>query len=415
MRAVAVTGILSALDGYDVLAMTFAAPGITNAWGIDKVQLGLMLSSGLVGMAVGSLLLAPQGDRFGRRPIGLLCLALMGIGMLMAAFARSVPELAAWRVVTGVGIGAMVPIIAPLASEYANARYRRLAMAIMSIGYPIGGTVGGFAAAMLLRHFDWPVVFLFGALLTGVMAVPTYLWLVEPPAFLVAKRPRNALARINFYLARCGQPPIAAMPPTMQRTAKATYGAIFAPGRRRDTIVITLANLLFIMTVYYVLSWMPQLVADQGHSPSFATLVSAIACFSGLAACVSLGLLGATIALHRLVIGTMIGLSAGTILFGFSSAAPLMLLATGALVGAFLYSGILGLYSAIVATFDPEVRTTGVGFVMGIGRAAGAITPALAGLLFSIGAGRATVTTVVATGSLLAALLILTNKRRYAS
>src|SRR5688500_11534554 len=70
VRAVAVTGILSALDGYDVLAMTFAAPGISQAWGVGKAELGLMLSSGLVGMAAGSLLLAPQGDRFGRRPVG---------------------------------------------------------------------------------------------------------------------------------------------------------------------------------------------------------------------------------------------------------------------------------------------------------------------------------------------------------
>lgn len=414
IRAITTIGILSALDGYDVLAMTFAAPGISAAWGIDRAQLGVALSSGLIGMTAGSLALAPLADRFGGRVIALLCLSLMFGGMLMAAFAGDVWELVLWRVVTGVGIGAMVPIVASLAAEYANARSRRLSMAIMSIGYPIGGTVGGFAAALLLRHFEWQSVFLFGALMTGIMLVPTLFWLVEPPASLIARRPRNALRKVNAYLARCGQPPLDELPPPPERRHAMPYRAIFAAGQRADTIRITLINLLFIVTVYYMLSWMPQLVVDLGHDAAFATLMASLACLSGVVACVILGIIGPKIPLRQMAGVQMIGLGVGVLLFGFSGPETIVLIGLAVLVGMFLYSGILGLYSAIVATFDPGVRGTGVGFVMGIGRAAGAISPALAGFLFSIGAERWAVSAALATGSLLAALLILTQPKRYA-
>jgi MFS family permease len=288
-------------------------------------------------------------------------------------------------------------------------------MAIMSIGYPVGGTVGGFAAAMLLHHFDWPAVFFLGASLTALMMVPAYLWMVETPAFLIGRSPRDALARLNAYLASCGQPVLEALPASPAPGRRATYRQIFARDRRSDTIRMTAINLLFIVTVYYMLSWMPQLVAQQGYSASFATLVSTTACFSGAIVCVVLGLIGARLPLRWVAAGTMLGLAAGSVLFAAAGATPTTLLVLGALVGGFLYSGILALYSSVVATFDPEVRTTGVGFVMGVGRAAGAIAPTLAGLLFSRGFGRVEVTATLAAGALLAALLILAAPNRYAA
>jgi AAHS family 4-hydroxybenzoate transporter-like MFS transporter len=119
--AVALTVILSALDGFDVLSVTFAAPAISRDWGLGKGALGIVLSSGLGGMALGSFLLAPLADMFGRRRLILLSLSLMAIGMALSAMASSLPELAGWRVVTGLGIGACVAVINPIAAEFANA------------------------------------------------------------------------------------------------------------------------------------------------------------------------------------------------------------------------------------------------------------------------------------------------------
>lgn len=411
--AVIIIGLLSALDGYDVLAMTFAAPGVGTEFGIGKAALGIALSSGLAGMALGSFFMAPLGDRFGKRAIVLASLVFMGVGMLMSAFVTSVIELSAWRIFTGIGIGALVPVIAPLAAEFSNARRRRLAMAVMSFGYPVGGTIGGFAAAALLQYYSWHSVFLLGAAMSALLLLAALAWLPEPPAFLIAKQPANALERLNTYLRRCGVNPVSTLPDVERsETGKTSYRQIFADGHWRSTLLITAVNLLFILSVYYILSWMPQLVADLGHTASFATLTSALACSAGVAACIAFGLFGTGIPLRWLAATQMIGLAVAIVAFGLASQGTVVLLLMAAAVGIFLYSGILGLYSAIVESFSPRFRSTGVGFVMGCGRVGGAITPALAGWLFEIGMSRDIVSIIMSLGALAAGILMISWRQQ---
>ncbi|RXR28528.1 MFS transporter [Sphingobium fluviale] len=406
--AVAIIGLLSALDGYDVLAMTFAAPGVSKEFGIDKAELGIALSSGLAGMALGSFFVAPLGDRYGRRFVVLFSLVLMGVGMLMSAFAGSVATLSGWRIFTGIGIGALIPVIAPLAAEFANSQHRRFAMAVMSVGYPLGGTLGGLAAAALLQHFSWHIIFLIGAGAALLLLAASLLWLPEPPAFLLAKRPTNALDKLNDFLRRCGKPPVSSLPaPAALLKSASSYAEIFGPSRRADTISITAVNVLFMTSVYYILSWMPQLVADIGHSASFATLASAMAACAGVVASLALGIWGKFIPLRWLVVCQTTGLAAAIVAFGLASHGVAVLLMLAALVGTFLYTSILGLYSAIVETFDPDVRSTGVGFVMGAGRIGAAITPAVAGALFQAGMGRESVSAVLSLGALMAAGIMI--------
>ena len=407
ITGVVLIALLSALDGYDVLAMTFAAPSIARAWDLDKGSLGLALSSGLVGMALGSFTLAPLADRLGRRALVIVNLLLMLSGMLFAAFAANLVQLAGWRLLTGIGIGGMVPIITPLAAEFANARRRTLAVAAIAVGYPLGGTIGGFAAALLLYRFDWPSVFLLGACATIVLLPVILLWLPESPAFLATRTGPDALGRLNRLRARFGQPALDVMPPRRREAPRASYRAIFARGQAGATVMITLVNLLFVMTVYYVLSWLPQMVADIGRTPAFATTVSALAAFVGSLACVLIGLFASAVP-HRVIVPIhMIGLGVATAIFGFVPGTTAMLLASAAVLGIFLYGGILGLYGMIVDAFVPEVRATGAGFVMGIGRAGAAIAPALAGFLFAEGASRGLVSIALAAGALMAGLIVL--------
>src|SRR4051812_8389895 len=98
--AVAVTVGLNALDGFDVLSIAFAGPGIKAAWAVSQKQLGYVLSAELLGMAIGSLFLGGVADKIGRRPTILGCLVLMVLGMFMAAHTQGIYDLMAWRVVT---------------------------------------------------------------------------------------------------------------------------------------------------------------------------------------------------------------------------------------------------------------------------------------------------------------------------
>ena len=150
--AVLVTVGLNALDGFDVLSISFASPGIARDWSIDKATLGWVLSMELFGMAAGSLLLGGVADKVGRRPTILGCLVAMAVGMFCAAHARGVTDLLPCRLLTGLGIGGTLAAINAAAAELSSRRWRSFAMALMVIGYPLGGVIGGLFVPRLLTE-----------------------------------------------------------------------------------------------------------------------------------------------------------------------------------------------------------------------------------------------------------------------
>ena len=161
--------LLNGLDGFDVLSISFAAPGIAEEWGISRGALGLVLSMELIGMSVGSIILGQAADRIGRRPIIITSLCVMTLGMFLAATANSVPVMSGYRLFTGLGIGGMLACTNAMVAEYSNDRYRSLNVTIMATGYPLGAIIGGVIASQLLAHFDWRAVFIFGGVMTALM------------------------------------------------------------------------------------------------------------------------------------------------------------------------------------------------------------------------------------------------------
>jgi MFS family permease len=210
----AITVGLNALDGFDVLAISFASPGIAREWHIDRAALGFVLSMELIGMGLGSILLGGVAGQFGRRRTLLGCLLIMTLGMFMATQATGVYELSAWRVFTGLGIGGMLATINAVAAEFSSARRLGLNVSLMAIGYPIGAVVGGSIAALLLKRGDWRVVFQLAAAATAVF-VPLVFWLVpESISWLCQRQPPGALADVNRGLIRMRHAPVAALPLT---------------------------------------------------------------------------------------------------------------------------------------------------------------------------------------------------------
>jgi len=210
---VAITVGLSALDGFDVLVVTLVAPKLVAEWHIDHAALGMVLSAGLFGMPAGSLFLAPLADVFGRRRIIFSTLSLMGIGMILSCTAHGTWSLALYRLITGVGIGGMIPVINPIAAEFANAKRQDLAVSLMAVGYPIGGVVGASVAVYVMLYFRWPFLFFLGAALSLVMGLIVWRWLPESISFLIERPTSSSLARANILLERCRQPLVSALPP----------------------------------------------------------------------------------------------------------------------------------------------------------------------------------------------------------
>jgi MFS family permease len=184
---------LNALDGFDVLAISFAAPGIAAEWGVTRATLGVVLSMELFGMAAGSVLIGNVADRIGRRPTILACLVVMAAGMFLAAGATSIAMLSITRLLTGLGIGGMISSTSAVVAEFSNARRRSLNVTLNIAGYSTGAILGGVVASALLgASGDWRMVFVFGGIMTLAALPITFFLLPESIESLIARRPSDA-------------------------------------------------------------------------------------------------------------------------------------------------------------------------------------------------------------------------------
>ena len=196
--------MLNMLDGFDVLAVAFTAKSIKSELTLSGAQIGSLISAGLLGMTAGSLLLGPFADKFGRRPILIISTALSALGMLMTYFATSLELIAFSRVVTGLGVGGILPCTNVIVSEYANKKWRGLAIAIYASGFGVGAMLGGMAAVSLQTQYGWRAVFLTGAMMTAFALVALLAWLPESVDYLSNKRPQNARLRLNQIAQKMG-------------------------------------------------------------------------------------------------------------------------------------------------------------------------------------------------------------------
>jgi len=409
--AVLVTVGLNAMDGFDVLSISFAAPGIAKEWGIDKAALGWVLSTELIGMALGSVLLGGVADRRGRRPLILACLVAMVIGMYGAGHAETLSTLMLFRLLTGLGIGGMLAAINALAAELANDRWRSLAMALMVIGYPLGGVFGGLAVQWILAHGNWRDIFGFGAWATAAF-IPIVWWLVpESVAFLERARPPGALAKINRILERFGHAPAAALSAVDAATPRLLTD-IFRPRLLATTLLITFAYFAHITSFYFLLKWVPKIVVDLGYAPQAAAGVLTWMNVGGATGGAIFGLIATRIGLKPLTIFTLLGAGAMIVTFGHGAVGLGGLTTVVTLAGLFNNSAIVGLYALFATVFPTHVRATGTGFAIGVGRGGAALAPVLAGYLLQAGLGLQFVALVMATGSLVAAAVLMALKIR---
>ena len=336
----------------------------------------------------------------------------MILGMVLAATATAVTPLLVYRFFTGLGIGGMLASVNAMTAEYSNAKRRNLAVTLMAAGYPAGVIFGGTIASNLLRSYDWPSVFVFGAILTACFLPLVWYFMPESIEFLQHKRPPGALERINRTLKRMGHSAVDALPVEADDKPKHNIMRLFSPQMARMTILLTLAYFAHIMTFYFYIKWIPKLVVDMGFPPSSAGGVLVWSNVGGVSGAILLGLLTQKYGVRGLVIITMVFATLFVAAFGRTPAdlSRLSLVAAGA--GFFTNAGIVGLYAMFAQSFPTELRASGTGFVIGVGRGGAALAPIIAGYLFVGGMSLPAVSLIMGCGSLLAIVMLLMLKYR---
>ncbi|MEU0513011.1 MFS transporter [Amycolatopsis sp. NPDC006125] len=380
IRVIAICLVINLVDGFDVLVMSFAAPGVAGEWGLTDSRVGVLLSSGLVGMALGSAVLAPLADRIGRRPLTLVCLALCTAGMALAALSTGFEVLAACRVLTGLGIGGMVASLPVVITEYAPQRLRGTMIALYGMGLPLGGVLGGAVAKLVVAEYGWRATFLVGAVLTLLMVFVVAAAMPESLDHLISRRPRGALEKVNRLLERMRLPAVDALPDPEPGERRVRVATLLTRDAVR-TVLLWIAYFVMMAGFYFAASWTPLLLQHSGSSAQQGMNAGLLLNLGGIAGTLLFGLLALEVRLRGLTIACFLaaGLSYLAMSLFLESAVAALIAAVA--VGMFINASGNGLNAIAPGLYAPAVRATGVGWAMAFGRIGALTAPVLAGLL----------------------------------
>jgi len=386
---IALCTFLNALDGYDVLAISFTSNAVTEEFQLTGTGLGIVMSAALFGMALGALTLGPVADRIGRRRMTIVALVVNGAGLFLSGMAHSAVELGLWRVVTGLGIGGILVGTNVLAAEYASRKHRGLAVSIYAAGYGIGASLGGTAMVGLINAFGWRSVFFLGGIMTVAALLLVLALLPESASYLYNRQPKDAQQKVDQIARRLGyDEPIDLTPasaPEQDTEQQTGIRKLFTPQNRRVTIVIWIAFFVIMFGFYFVNSWTPRLMSASGLSENLSMMVTVMLTLGGAIGSLVFGLFTARWA-TRVVLSRFTVLAAALMaIFVFSAQWTAVVLILGVIVGLFINGCIAGLYVLTPQSYSSGMRSTGAGWGIGIGRFGAIIAPTVTGALMDGG------------------------------
>ncbi len=261
------------LDGFDGQLIGFAIPAIMKEWSISREAFSGAVASGLLGMALGSLAAGYIADRIGRRLLLAFSVFLFGGATFLIGFAPDVPAIAVIRFFAGLGIGAALPSASTMTAEYTPQRLRTLAITGTIICYPLGGMLAGLFAGQVLPTAGWRSLFWIGGVIPMLYAVFLVFTLKESPRYLARVQQRWEELRALLARMAVDVPAGTGFRDGQQDAAgqqRASFGALFAPERLRDTAGIWVCFFATLLSIYSAFSWLPTMLTAEGLSPKLA-------------------------------------------------------------------------------------------------------------------------------------------------
>src|ERR1700722_10711756 len=383
LRVVLLCALVQAFDGFDLGTIGMAAPSLSKAWGVAPPLFTTAFVMSSVGILFGALLSGPLGDRFGRKPLLVISVAFIGIFSVASAFAWSIPSITVMRFMTGLGIGGAMPVTVALTSDYSPIQRRGTLIMLMFCGNTLGGFLGGQLVAQILPIFGWQSIFFAGGLPTLVLIPFLVMFLPESPRFLIAHRAnapetQDILRRLNI------RPQVAAT--KMVDVAKGNpVQQLFTGGLAISTILLWIAFFANLLNMYLFSYWMPTVLTLSGFKPANAVFYASMFSLGGILSCVVLGP-----AIDRFGAPRVLAASfASGVIFVLAAGlanlpAPFIMIPIfGA--GAAMIGSQLGANAMAAGLYPARIRSTGVGWALGIGRLGGIAGPAIGGALLAFG------------------------------
>ena len=382
MQTVGLCFLVALMEGLDLQAAGIAAVGIAQAFSLDKMQMGWIFSAGILGLLPGALFGGMLADRHGRKKVLLGSVVLFGLFSIVTALAWDFHSLVFARFMTGAGLGAALPNLIALTSEAAGPRFRGTAVSLMYCGVPIGAAL---AAAMGFSGLtqEWQTIFWVGGVVPLLLVPLLMLRLPESQAFS-----------------------------SQQQEAPAPLRAIFASGTASSTLLLWLCYFFTLLVVYMLINWLPMLLVDQGFSRSQAAGVMFALQIGAALGTLMLGALMDKLSPIKMSLLIYCGMLASLISLGAANSFGMML-AAGFVAGMFATGGQSVLYALAPLFYRTEIRATGVGTAVAVGRLGAMSGPLLAGKMLALGTGTVGVMAASAPGIVLAGVAVFWLMNRH--
>jgi MFS transporter, AAHS family, 4-hydroxybenzoate transporter len=384
IRVVVICALIQMCDGYDVGSIGWAVPSLTHVWHIAPPAFALAFLWSNIGVMVGALSAGPIGDRFGRKPLLLISVALFGLGSLASAVAPSLGFLAGTRFITGAGIAGAFAGTVALTGDYAPQRLRATMIMVMFTGAPVGGFIGGLAVSFLLHlGFGWPIIFIIGGVFPLGLWLITALWLPESPRLLATRA--NLAPRQRALLQRLEITPATGEVHAIDVARGNPIQMLFGEGFALQTTLLWIIFFCSLLNLFLFIFWLPEVLHLIGMTPSQAVFATSLYPLGGIAAVLYLGWAIDRFGTRR---SLAVHYAAGIVFIALISlfALPyLALLAVVLLSGLTVIGSQTGLNAACGKLYPARMRTSGYGFATGIGRLGGIAAAPLGGFLLARG------------------------------
>jgi AAHS family 4-hydroxybenzoate transporter-like MFS transporter len=385
------------VDGFDITAMAVTAHQIGEDMQLSEDMLGLVFSFSIAGMMLGAMFLAALSDVIGRRTMIIFTLTLVGVTVLLTASVNSLPALILLRFVSGLGAGAMLASVATLASEYSPEKFRAMAVTAVTAGYPLGAMTTGLVASSVVPEFGWQGMFVAGGSVTLLLALIAFFMIPESLHFLCKKQPDDALQRVNRILQIFKIQSLQHLP-SIEETGGTTEAdrqniyqkmlRLLTPEFRRSTLTLWATFFLCISTLYFLMSWTPKLIINLGYSPDAGNLAFTLFNFGGVLGIFILGYLASKWSLSTLI--SIFAITSAVFMWAFAGAVFLEFNQTNLMllifiIGISMQGGYTGMYAVAAKIYPIEIRSTGVGWAIGLGRFGAVLGPGIAGYMIASG------------------------------
>ena len=373
------------MDGFDVQALGYVAPAITQDWGIDRSQLGIVFGFGNFGVLLGALIFTMVADKVGRRPVLVWSTIFFSVMTIVTAQAASLEQLLVLRFITGLGLGSIIPNATALIGEYSPKRSRVTLMMTISVGFTAGAALGGFIAGWLIPLYGWQSVFYFGGGVPLLIGIAMFFWLPESLQFL-ALRPHTRATLLTWLQRLDPRRPVS--PDADYRVAEENRTGVpaihlFREGRTVGTILLWIVNFMNILILYSLSAWIPTVVVGAGYTTQTAVLVGAVLQVGGTIGTFAFAWLIARRGFTP-VLTTSFAVACVSIAAIGPSLVSVVALSVVVFVAGWCVIGAQPGVNAFAAMFYPTyLRSTGIGWALGFGRIGAIVGPVIGGELLA--------------------------------